>query len=134
MTPTATFSRHLRFGLPVLAFLLAVSAAAQTDEPRTPEQQQAAEDWAAAMGAMVRGPQAVALIEKGQLALPDGFGFVPKAEATTLMELMGNRVDDRFIGLVFPLAEEASYFVSLDYEDSGYIKDDEAAEWDADGL
>ena len=135
MTPTATFSRHLRFGLPLLALLLAAAAAAQSDDqPRTPEQQQAAEDWAAAMSAMVRGPQSVALLEKGQLALPDGFGFVPKREATTLMGLMGNQVDDRFVGLVFPLAEEASYFVSLDYEDSGYIEDDEAADWDADGL
>ena len=85
MTPTATFSRHLRFGLQLLALLLTTTAAAQSDdEPRTPEQQQAAEDWEAAMSAMVRGPQAVALLEKGQLALPDGFGFVPKREATTL--------------------------------------------------
>jgi uncharacterized membrane-anchored protein len=50
------------------------------------------------------------------------------------MQLMGNRVDDRFIGLVFPLSEETSYFVSLEYEESGYIEDDEAADWDADGL
>jgi uncharacterized membrane-anchored protein len=47
---------------------------------------------------------------------------------------MGNQVDDRFVGLVFPLDEEASYIVSLDYEDSGYIEDDEAADWDAEGL
>jgi hypothetical protein len=35
---------------------------------------------------------------------------------------------------VFPLTEEQDYFVSLDYEASGYIEDDEAAEWDADAL
>ncbi len=135
MTATGAFSRHWRQGLALLAAWFVIAAAAQTDdEPQTPEQQQAAEEWATAMSAMVAGPQSVALIEQGELALPEGFGFVPKAEATTLMQLMGNQVDARFIGLVFPLAHEATYFVSLEYEDSGYIEDDEAAEWDADGL
>jgi uncharacterized membrane-anchored protein len=135
MKPTATISRHLRFGLPLLALLLTATAGAQNDDAApTPEQEQAAREWQAAMGAMVSGPQSIALIEQGKLALPEGFGFVPTAEATKLMQLMGNRVDERFIGLVFPLAEEASYFVSLDYEGSGYIEDDEAADWDADGL
>jgi uncharacterized membrane-anchored protein len=74
------------------------------------------------------------LLEQGALDLPEGFGFVPKDAAATLMQLMGNTVDDRFIGLVFPLQEQQNYFVSLDYEASGHIEDDEAAEWDADAL
>ncbi len=135
MTPAAVFSRRFLYVLPLLAVSLGMTAAAQNDDAApTPAQEQAAREWKTAMGAMVSGPQSVGLIEQGRLALPEGFGFVPTPQATTLMQLMGNRVDDRFIGLVFPLAEEASYFVSLDYEDSGYIEDDEAADWDADGL
>ena len=50
------------------------------------------------------------------------------------MRLMGNQTDGRFIGLVFPLSDAGQYFITLDYEDSGYIKDDEAKDWDADEL
>jgi uncharacterized membrane-anchored protein len=32
------------------------------------------------------------------------------------------------------MGEELRYFVSLSYEPSGYIKDGEAADWDADAL
>ena len=130
MTRPTVLSRAFRFAPLVLTAWLAASAAAQDDEAATltPEQQAAAAQWAEAIAAMVPGPQSISLIDQGQLALPEGFGFVPKAEATTMMELMGNRVDDRFIGLVFPLEESQDYFVSLEYEESGYIEDDEAAE------
>jgi uncharacterized membrane-anchored protein len=138
-----TLARPLTFGILTLAFSACSGAGAQErdesprieeEEALTAEEQRAAEQWATAFDAMVRGPDSVALIEQGKLDLPEGFGFVPKAEATTLMQLMGNQVDDRFIGLVFPLGDEQSYFVSLSYEPSGYIKDDEAADWDADAL
>ena len=124
---TTTLARPLWIGILTLASGFCFGAAAQ-------EPDDGAEQWAAALAAMVRGPESVSLLEQGRLDLPEGFGFVPKAEATTLMQLMGNQVDDRFVGLVFPLTEEQNYLVSLDYEASGYIEDDEAAEWDADAL
>jgi uncharacterized membrane-anchored protein len=100
----------------------------------TPEQAKAAAIWDAAQAAMLRGPATVPLRDQATLAIPDGFGFVPLKEASAVMRLMGNQTDERFIGLVFPLSDETHYFVSLVYEDSGYIKDDEAKEWDADEL
>ena len=124
---TTTLARPLWIGILTLASGFCFGAAAQ-------EPDDGAEQWAAALTAMVRGPESVSLLEQGRLDLPEGFGFVPKAVATTLMQLMGNQVDDRFVGLVFPLTEEQNYLVSLDYEASGYIEDDEAAEWDADAL
>jgi uncharacterized membrane-anchored protein len=112
----------------------ALAQAPAEDGPLTPEQQQAAATWQAAVAAMQRGPDSVVLRDQARLNLPEGFGFVPKAQATAIMEMMGNRVDDRFIGLVLPLTEDRQFFVTLDFEDAGYIKDDEAADWDADGL
>lgn len=100
-----------------------------------PDREEASKEaWAAAGAAMVRGPARVELRDQAVLEVPDGFGYIPTKEAAALMRLMGNSVDGRFIGLVFPLADEDQYFVSLDYEDSGYIKDDEAREWNADEL
>jgi uncharacterized membrane-anchored protein len=48
--------------------------------------------------------------------------------------MMGNQTDERFLGLIFPESDESQWFVTIDYEPSGYIKDDDAKEWDADEL
>ena len=90
--------------------------------------------WAAAGAAMVHGPNTVTLKDQAQLALPAGYGFVPPKEGAAVMDLIGNSTDERFIGLIFPEAEESSWFVTMDYEPSGYIKDDDAKDWDADEL
>jgi uncharacterized membrane-anchored protein len=90
--------------------------------------------WAAAGAAMVHGPNTVTLKDQAQLALPAGYGFVPPKEGAAVMDLLGNQTDERFIGLIFPEAEESSWFVTMDYEPSGYIKDDDAKDWDADEL
>ena len=90
--------------------------------------------WAAAGAAMVHGPSTVTLKDQAQLALPSGYGFVPPKEGAAVMDMLGNQTDERFIGLIFPEAEESSWFVTMEYEPSGYIKDDDAKDWDADEL
>jgi uncharacterized membrane-anchored protein len=91
--------------------------------------------WAAADAAMLQGPQTVKLLDQGEIALPDGYGFVPRAESIKVMELMGNQTDERFMGLILPLGDDdRNWFVTLDYEAAGYIKDDEARDWKADEL
>lgn len=91
--------------------------------------------WAAANAAMLQGPQAIKLLDQGEIALPDGYGFVPRAESIKVMELMGNQTDERFIGLIFPLSsDDKNWFVTLDYEAAGYIKDDDAKDWKSDEL
>jgi len=90
--------------------------------------------WAAAGAAMVHGPNTVTLKDQAQLALPAGYGFVPPKEGAAVMDMLGNQTDERFVGLIFPEAEESSWFVTMDYEPSGYIKDDDAKDWDADEL
>ena len=109
------------------------AAAVEAAEP-APAEQKSAAAWRAAQEAMVSGPASVPLRDQAKIDVPDGYAFVPVKEGKALMEVMGNSVDERFLGLIFPLAEEAQWFVTLDYEDSGYVKDDDAKEWDADEL
>jgi len=90
--------------------------------------------WQAAGAAMVHGPNTVQLKNQAQLALPAGYGFVPPKEGAAVMDMLGNQTDERFIGLIFPEAEDSHWFVTMDYEASGYIKDDDAKHWDADEL
>jgi uncharacterized membrane-anchored protein len=106
------------------------------------EKEQAANDvadpgaaiWKAANTAMQRGPIDVALIDQAVLHVPAGYGYVPRKESVAVMELMGNRTNDKFIGLIFPTADGGNWFATLDYTGEGYIKDDEAKNWDADAL
>ena len=89
--------------------------------------------WEAASAAMQKGPTKVDLREQAQLQLPGGYGFVPIKEGKAVMELLGNQTDERFLGLIFP-SNDSEWFVTVEYEESGYIKDDDARNWDADEL
>lgn len=104
------------------------AARAQTEAPDAGKQA-----WQAAERALLRGPQKVALRDQATIELPDSYGFVPAKEGADLMKLMGNRTDSRFLGLILPLSN-ARWFITVDYEAAGYIKDDDAKHWDADGL
>lgn len=90
--------------------------------------------WAEAEAAMQRGPQTIKLLGQAELALPEGYGFVPHAQAVKVMEAMGNETDARFVGLIFPTTGNQHWFVTVDYEAAGYIKDDDAKDWNADDL
>ena len=71
------------------------------------------------------------------LALPGHFGFIPHAPAAALMNAMGNRTGEDFLGLIVPLGERGNgggWFVTVQYTPSGYVKDGDARHWDADKL
>jgi uncharacterized membrane-anchored protein len=113
---------------------MADESTAASDEPLTPAQQEARATWSAAMAAIIRGPNSIPLRGQGQIALPAGYGFIPEKEAAALMRLMGNTTGDAFVGLILPEDDAKRWFVSVDFEESGYIKDDDARDWDADEL
>lgn len=97
-------------------------------------QEAARQAWQAAQQALVRGPATISLRDQAKLALPEGYGFVPQAQSAALMRAMGNRPGDTLVGLVFPLQKGHDWFVSANYQPSGYIKDDDALHWDSDKL
>lgn len=86
---------------------------------------------AASLQAGVKGPATIPLLAQGEMALPEGYLFVPKAEASRLMRAMGNSAPDSMLGLVIG---EANWFATIRFIDSGFIRDDDAKTWDADAL
>jgi uncharacterized membrane-anchored protein len=89
----------------------------------------------AAKATAVPGPAEVKLADHAALKLPERFVYVPPAEGRRIMTAMGNRVSDGLLGLVFPGDDpDASWFVVMSYVDSGYIRDDDAKDWNADEL
>jgi uncharacterized membrane-anchored protein len=91
-------------------------------------------EWAAANAAMLHGPQEVPLRDQAAIKLPAGYGFVPRKEAAAVMRLMGNTTGEDFVGLIFPEDHAKNWFASVDFEKSGYIKDDDAKDWNAGEL
>lgn len=90
--------------------------------------------WADAKSAARDGPAEVALKDQAKLALPKGYAFVPQPQASRVLNVMGNPGSDpRLLGLVFP-QDGANWFMTVRFEDAGYVKDDDAKDWNADDL
>ena len=121
----------------ILHCLLAVFAARAYAEPAPQLEQPESPGkaaWRVAGAAMVHGPKDVALKDQAHLALPEGFAFIPQKEAATLMRTMGNQTGEGFIGLIMSDHDDANWMVSVDFNDAGYVKDDDAKNWDAKAL
>jgi len=82
----------------------------------------------------VVGPAEVMLKDQARLALPAARMWVPHPVAGKILEAMGNRPGPRLLGLVYPLAETDDWIVVAEYEPAGYVKDDDARDWNADDL
>ena len=104
------------------------------EQPQSAAPQQTRDAWAAAGAAMIHGPNTIAFRGQAKLALPTGYGFVPQREAAALMRTIGKRTGEDFIGLIFPEDQSKPWFVSVQFDDSGYVKDDDAKNWNADEL
>jgi uncharacterized membrane-anchored protein len=115
----------------VLMFIASPLCGAEEAPRAAPDPYETA--WRAAGEAIQPGPATIQLRDQAQVALPQGYGFVPPKEGAALMEVLGNQTDDNFLGLIFPMSE-AEWFVTVDFDPAGYIKDDDAKDWDADAL
>jgi uncharacterized membrane-anchored protein len=71
------------------------------------------------------GPKAIDLGHGAKLDLPESHAFLAMPEAGKLMEKMGNLYNEDLLGLVVSKNDADEYIVTLRYEESGYIKDDE---------
>src|SRR5262245_61820262 len=117
----------------ILAAGALLSAAAFAQAPsEAPAELKAA--FNAAKAVMKEGPTDVKLLDQATLHLPEGFIFVPKNESMQILKAMGNRPPPDTLGLIFPAAEREGWFMLARYIPSGYIKDDDAKDWNADDL
>src|SRR5215510_12279619 len=118
----------VRWAAAALLMLCGALALAAPDEERF---RKAAAD---AEAAAKRGPADVELAGQAVLRLPASYLFVPQPQATALLNAMGNPGNDpRLQGLIFPEGD-GGWFMTVRFEKSGYVKDDDAREWNADDL
>ncbi|WP_455002517.1 DUF2167 domain-containing protein [Cardiobacterium hominis] len=80
------------------------------------------------------GPKTIDLGAQASMQLPAGMAFLPKAPANQLMQMAGNSANPDRYGIIIPTSDADDWMADLSYTDSGYIKDDDAKNWDIDAL
>lgn len=80
------------------------------------------------------GPSEAKLSDQATLKLPAGYRFLGSLDTQRLLKEMGNFPTGSELGLVASTEKDANWFVVIRYIDSGFVKDDDAASWDADAL
>ena len=137
-----------RLAYAVLAALLSIqtlpASAANADtasavEASGQEAQQASDSIANYVDdQIVQGPATVDLGNQAKLKLPAKMVFVKKNRANAMMREAGNATDPNRYGLILPESEnedgDTNWMVDLTFTDSGYIKDDDAKEWDVEAM
>ncbi|HQV11345.1 MAG TPA: DUF2167 domain-containing protein [Nitrospira sp.] len=82
----------------------------------------------------LEGPTEAKLGDQALLKLPKGYQFLGAQETQALLKRMGNFPSGSELGLITATGEGEQWFMVVRYIDAGYVKDDEAANWDADAL
>lgn len=124
----------------ICAIVLAAPTRSLAQSPAAPqgEDAQRAEleaAWQAGVKAGARGPAGIKLIDQATLNLSADYLFIPKTEGSRIMRALGNTVNERtFVGLVIGTRRDDQWIVDTQFINDGYIKDDEAKNWNADEL
>jgi uncharacterized membrane-anchored protein len=111
-------------------FLMSTASIAQAPVAESNEKKV----WDEAKLAATSGPSAISVAGQANLNLPANYVYVPQPHATKVLNVMGNPgTHPNLIGLIFPNGND-DWFITLRFEASGYIKDGDAKEWNADEM
>lgn len=97
--------------------------------PAAPAQDSGAEAGPLADLSWVDGPATGQLGDVATLEVPQGYAFLAAEDTRRILEAMGNLTNGTELGAVFP--KEDDWFLLFEYEDVGYVKDDDRDELDA---
>jgi len=103
---------------------------AEPEEPESPEQAEARRilesiEW-------LHGPAEGKLGTRATVQLPEGLQFANARDARKLLELMENQPSNFEQGMV--ATPDLDWFVVFEFDESGYVSDDEKDELDADAI
>lgn len=129
----------MRFCRPIIALLAvlllssAVLRAAPTDDPKKSEDTAPKIDWA-------DGPLTARLGDLAEIKVPAGYRFTGKDGTRKFLELTGNPPSGDELGTVIPISDSDDskdagfWFVIFEFNDVGYVKDDDKDKLDAGAL
>lgn len=103
--------------------LFAVSLPAQETQEQSPSVWETTK-W-------VVGP-ATANLGVAQIEIPEGYVFANGKDTQRLMESMGNPPSNTEVGFIAP--DDVAWFVVFEYDEVGYVSDEEKGELDSDAI
>jgi uncharacterized membrane-anchored protein len=107
-----------------LALMMVVTTGSIAQEPaQQPQAQpQVHIDWQ-------NGPTTAKLGDIAEIEIPEGYRFADKAGAEKVLQLTHNLVSGQELGAI--VANDAGWFMIFEFEDTGYVKDDDKLDADA---
>ena len=121
-----------RLSLTLASALLFLHAGASAQNASA--QQEIESATKAAFAAARQGPTDVTLGDQATLNLPNNMFFVPRPQAERLMQAYGNGKDPSLLGVVMPTGDDEDWVVTINFDKAGYIKDDDARNWNVGEL
>jgi uncharacterized membrane-anchored protein len=122
----------------VLAVLLWMPIFAQAADapPPSAADRQAEVDaaWQEARDVAVQGPAPITLRDLAILKMPAGEAFLPQTQAARVLRAYGNTTDATLVGMIVGTGDEDRWSIVIHFIKDGYIKDDDAKDWNADDL
>lgn len=85
--------------------------------------------------AWTEGPTTAQLGDNlAKIEIPEGYVFADADETRKFMELTGNPPSGEELGVIMPAEEGKNWFLLFEYDEVGYVKDDEQDKIDADAI
>jgi uncharacterized membrane-anchored protein len=106
----------------------------QAATPLDPKAAEINAAFEAGLAASTKGPATVALIDQASIKIPANEAFVPKAEGMRILRALGNSEIPDLVGVVVGLGDNDEWIVVIRHINEGYIRDDDAKNWNADDL
>ena len=118
--PPTIVSRSLRSALLLVLLVSLIDT--------IPATAQESPDW-------IEGPTEVTLGDNlATLTVPSSYLFANARDTQALMQAMGNTISGGELGLLVPDSETEDWFIVFEYEEVGFVKDDDKDEIDSDAL
>lgn len=110
----------------VLCSMTIAAARAWAQEQQEPQEQPKVKiDWQ-------RGPTVGKLGNIAEIQIPEGYSFTGKDGAAKLLELTHNLVNGDELGVI--VAQNSDWFMIFEFDESGYVKDDEGGKLDSEAI
>lgn len=78
------------------------------------------------------GPGVGKLAQHAEVQIPEGYKFAGASDTQKLLEMAGNPTNGHELGMIGP--EDLDWFIVYEYDDCGFVKDDDRNNLDADAM
>lgn len=126
------FAHHVGMAFLTVSIAIAATTRLQAqDEPVDPEVQRQIDLYQSIEWQI--GPTTVDIGHNAQIQIPEGYQYTGRAGSQIWNQLTQNPPDNT-IGMLMPTSDDSSWFLCFEFDEIGYVKDDEKDELDADAI